>query len=200
LAVIKTIRRFVDSLGLIKTVTVIEAEVWEIREVFGENFQNGLAAADLLILNKTEAMTPEAVSNMVAGIRAAWPDLTVHPTSHGRIDPDLFFGPPRLRSDPSEGAPEEALAGYASAGLETGSPIPEAAWEAFMARWGGRLERIKGQLLLSGGRFYLDRVRGREERRPALPDVSGTRLVLIGRGFEAAELEAVLADLAAEAD
>jgi G3E family GTPase len=198
LAVVGAVRRFVDRLGLIKTVAVVEVELWEARAVLGPAFRDGLAAADLVILNKIDTVASEAAEGYLKEIVAERPGLAVVAASYGRIDPELFLRPPE--SGPLQGSSEEALPGdWLSTGLEVDRPIPRAAWEAFLGRWGHRLERLKGQLLLDDGQAYIDGVRGRLSLREALPGVPGTRLVLIGRGWPEAELEAALAALAASA-
>ena len=63
-AVMAAVRRYAGSLGILKSVAVVEAEIWAARSVMGESFHMGLATADLLILNKTEEMAPGEISAM----------------------------------------------------------------------------------------------------------------------------------------
>ncbi|MDR1658339.1 MAG: GTP-binding protein [Deltaproteobacteria bacterium] len=200
LAVVETVRRFVDQLGFVKTILIIEAEVWEIRSVLGDAFQQGLRVADLIIINKTEDLEPKTLDGIVAGISSSLvPTTEIFPTSFGRVPPDLFFKPPSSRSlQPQDAAGEmveAAMAGFITVNHVSSKSIDRKYWEAFLGKWGRRLERIKGQLSLEGQWFYFDSVRGVYSYRPGLPDLKQTTLVLIGREFDESELKASLMEL-----
>jgi G3E family GTPase len=204
LAVVETVRRFVDDLGLIKTVLILDAEIWEIRSVLGEAFQQGLGAADLLLLNKTEILDQSELEALTDSVRTEVPGPELFCTSFGRIPPDLFFQPPPQRPAEACGGQDEiwagrpvpqALDGFITVNHHCVEPVAPERWANFLFKWAGCLHRIKGQLVLSDGPVYFDSVRGANTYRPALSGVEGTSLVLIGRDFDEAELQADLGKL-----
>jgi G3E family GTPase len=197
-ALIDNVRRLVDCFRYIKTIFIIEPQIWEIRSVFGEAFHNGLSAADLIVVNKAEELDQPQLETILGEIRTDQPLAEVLATSFGQVPLEVFFRPPGglKNTIESQGMPvQEALAGYVSLSFQCSEVFAQEKWDMFLAGWADRLERIKGQLLLERGLFYFDWVRGRADYRTALPEPVLTSLVLIGKGFEESELEEALKKL-----
>lgn len=76
-------------------VVVVNAEqVAEERDVTG-TFEDQIASADLLLLNKVDLLPPEAVSRAVAWLQQAVPEVPVVCTVQGQVDTSVLF-PPEL--------------------------------------------------------------------------------------------------------
>ncbi|MDR1677916.1 MAG: GTP-binding protein [Deltaproteobacteria bacterium] len=199
-AVINTIRRFVSELGFIKTTVVIEPEIWEIREVLGDAFQASIKMADLLVINKTEELCESEMEMMRYEIKKLRSDLEMVFTTYGQVDVEQFFKAPSLPNQTeSEGEltnkRPEALAGYSTVCFDRFEAIDKLSWEIFLAQWGSKLERIKGQILLDDQLYYFDWVRGKGDYNAPQPDLKSTQLVLIGKGFDEAKLKGDLNQL-----
>ncbi|MDR1111936.1 MAG: GTP-binding protein [Deltaproteobacteria bacterium] len=188
------IGRYVEGVGAVKTILVVEAEIWEAREAMGDFFWQSLGAADLLVLNKTEELARDRTEAISREISALLPAVDVVATSFGQIGPGLFFDQPAPReaARPGDTQAPLALEGYRSLDFESGQPFDGRLWEDFLEREGPGIERMKGQLSLTGGQFYFDWARGRASYGNPLKGLEGTRLVLIGQGLEAGRLLGIL--------
>jgi G3E family GTPase len=188
------IGRYVEGVGAVKTILVVEAEIWEAREAMGDFFWQSLGTADLLVLNKTEELARDRTEAISREISALLPAADVVATSFGQIGPGLFFDAPdpREAARPGETPLPLALEGYCSLDFESGQPFDGRLWEDFLEREGPGIERMKGQLSLTGGQFYFDWARGRASYGNPLAGLGGTRLVLIGQGLEAGRLLGIL--------
>ncbi|MBW2335745.1 MAG: GTP-binding protein [Deltaproteobacteria bacterium] len=74
-----------------KTVTVLDADFWEAREVFGPLFYNQLEMADLILLNKIDLAKQEKIPQFLKEIHAVIPGCQVIPTIHCGIDPESLW-------------------------------------------------------------------------------------------------------------
>jgi cobalamin biosynthesis protein CobW len=84
---------FEDDASLV----VINAEqVMEGRDLTG-TFEDQVASADLLVINKLDLVKPEDIDNIDAFLREIEPDAPILHTTEGRIDPRVLF-PPDSRS------------------------------------------------------------------------------------------------------
>jgi G3E family GTPase len=81
-----------ERVALHRTVTVLDAQVWEMRGLFGELFNLQLEMADLVLLNKIDLSNVEKTHAFLREIHEAFPRVRVVPTSYGRIDPDSVWG------------------------------------------------------------------------------------------------------------
>ncbi len=74
-----------------KIITVLDADIWEAREVFGPLFYNQLEMAHLILLNKIDLMAAEKIPQFLEEIHKAIPDSQVVPTVHCGIDPETLW-------------------------------------------------------------------------------------------------------------
>ncbi|UCF92397.1 MAG: GTP-binding protein [Desulfobacterales bacterium] len=79
------------SLRLDKIITVLDADLWEAREVFGPLFYNQLNLGHLILLNKVDLLPRETIPQYLKEIHAFVPDSQVLPTIHCRIDPESVW-------------------------------------------------------------------------------------------------------------
>ena len=80
-----------DKYLIKKIVTVLDADFWEAREIFGPIFENQLKAADLILLNKIDTVESDDVPRVLDEIHETIPESQIVPTIHCRIDPETFF-------------------------------------------------------------------------------------------------------------
>lgn len=74
-----------------KIVTVLDADVWEAREVFGQLFYNQLEAAHLILLNKVDTVDENNVPRYLEELHAVLPNCQVIPTIRCSIDENRFL-------------------------------------------------------------------------------------------------------------
>jgi G3E family GTPase len=80
-----------QHMKLKKIITVLEADIWGAREVFGQLFYNQLEMAHLILLNKIDLMAPEKIPQFLDEIHDVIPDAQVVPTIHCEIDPEVLW-------------------------------------------------------------------------------------------------------------
>ncbi|MEV0847135.1 GTP-binding protein [Streptomyces sp. NPDC049954] len=151
--------------GLVEVVDGVEFRATRQRH---PEIERHLGVADLVVLNKTDRLTPADRAGLLAEITASARGAAVVPASHGRIDPDLLFDrrPARervgqlsfddLRAERTEG--EEAAAGagspkrphshlhdgYDSVSFACAEPLDPVRLMSFLDRRPEGLYRIKG--------------------------------------------------------
>jgi G3E family GTPase len=76
-----------------KIVTVLDADVWEAREVFGQLFYNQLEAAHLILLNKADTADETDIPRYLGELHAVLPNCQVIPTVRCGIDADTLWTP-----------------------------------------------------------------------------------------------------------
>jgi G3E family GTPase len=80
-----------QHMRLKKIITVLEADIWRAREVFGQLFYNQLEMAHLILLNKIDLMAAEKIPQFLDEIHDVIPDCQVVPTIHCEIDPETLW-------------------------------------------------------------------------------------------------------------
>jgi G3E family GTPase len=83
--------RLLQSMEIFKILTVLDADLWEAREVFGPVFYNQLKMADLILLNKIDLVDNEKVTHFLKEIHEVIPDSRVIPSIHCGIDPESLW-------------------------------------------------------------------------------------------------------------
>jgi len=76
-----------------KSITVVDVEYWEGREVFGPLFDNQLRLADLILLNKVDLIAKERVPEILGEMKNTFPEAQIVPTVYAKVDPDIIFLP-----------------------------------------------------------------------------------------------------------
>lgn len=74
-----------------KTITVLDAEYWENREIFGPLFDKQIRSADLLLLNKVDLIDQKRVPQIIFEISSQYSDIQVIPTTYAKVDPETIF-------------------------------------------------------------------------------------------------------------
>jgi G3E family GTPase len=93
---------FKNKFTLKKTITVLDADYWEARDVFGPLFYHQLETADLILLNKIDRIDPEKVPLFMQQIHECIGDCPVLPAYHCGVDPEALFSssPPKAFAIP----------------------------------------------------------------------------------------------------
>jgi G3E family GTPase len=125
-------RDFEGRLDVFKVIAVLEAELWGNRDSFGTFFLRQLEAADLILLNKIDALKPEQIPPLLREIHETIPKSQVVPTLYCDLDPDVF------RMKGSSGGIEPARRDWIHA------PAPSAANETLTRTHPGKEGEILG--------------------------------------------------------
>jgi G3E family GTPase len=199
-----------------KVLTVLDADFWEAREVFGPLFYSQLEMADLILLNKIDTQEKEKIADYLTEMHEIFPNTQIVPTIHCNIDPETLWA--NLKRDTRlEEAPhsdfQELLpkwedphdhdhgegvghhghdAGrFVTFSYQTAGAMDEVCFKAFVAGLPWELFRLKGPVRFQGNTQLLNFVGGKSEwmRWEGDPE---TRLAFIGWDVEGS---AILKDL-----
>ena len=194
-----------QHMELKKIIAVLDAEIWEAREVFGQLFYNQLEMAHIILLNKIDLMAAEKVPQFLDEIHDVIPDAQVVPTIHCGIDPEIlwtqeqpkmsglkpiqFFQPASLngKSDSRDSHPAcEAHASHPAKSVNfvmfsfrDSGIFDEARFKKFIRNLPWELFRIKGTVRFADRLEMLNFVGGKSEWSPWEGEAE-TRLAFIG--------------------
>jgi G3E family GTPase len=192
--------QFADRLRLDRVVTVLDADDWSAREVFGTVFYRQLQAAHLILLNKIDLIDESDVGRVLREVHREIPGATVIPTIRCRIDPDSLWaagGKRPLRPPPLsffQPSPPPAAAGvsgpsnpkgpaaadrYVTFEFTSECPVDPKRFEDFVSGLPREVFRIKGPVRLGDRTALYNFVGGRGEWRQWNGDAE-TRLTFIG--------------------
>jgi G3E family GTPase len=162
-----------------------------------------LRGADLIVLNKTDLVTAEAVDDLRRWLEQISPGVPVVSSRYGQIPIGAFFGAGHINTAENEAAhqPGDHQAGdhehYITWHFEREAPLTRAQVETFIAALPATVLRGKGFFSVgseAGGRCLLYQQVGRRWTLTPHPEGDTTRFVLIGL---AAELDLETLDTAA---
>lgn len=88
---------FSGKLTLRKIITVLDADLWEGREIFGPLFYHQLDLADLILLNKVDLLPKHRIASCLNEIHEHFPATRVVPTLRCNIDPAALVLEPVVR-------------------------------------------------------------------------------------------------------
>ncbi|MFN3660537.1 MAG: CobW family GTP-binding protein [Brevinematales bacterium] len=92
-----------ERVSLFKVITVLDAEYWKCRDIFGPLFESQLGHADTILVNKVDLLSQEEVPSLLESISNAYPSKQIIPTVYAKVDPDLIFLPSsRVQTFPSD--------------------------------------------------------------------------------------------------
>jgi G3E family GTPase len=196
-----------EHMALHKTVAVLDADVWEMRHLFGQLFSLQLQMADLILLNKIDLVGKEKAHAFLADLREEIPLAQVVPTSYCRIDPESIWtegdqddafqqtldrlhetytdpgnGQKRLDSERDlrhDHAAEAGAAGFVTFSFQSAGPLEEQRFQGFMEQLPFEVFRAKGTVRFRDRTMLLNYVGGRAEWAPWNGDAE-TRLAFVG--------------------
>jgi G3E family GTPase len=194
-----------QHMELKKIITVLDADIWEARQVFGQLFYNQLEMADLILLNKIDLMAAEKIPQFLGEIHDVIADCQVVPTIHCGIDPETlwtraqpkmaglkpikFFQPVSLndKSDSHDSHPAGQThdsqpaksVNFVMFTFRDSGILDEARFKTFIRNLPWELFRIKGPVRFADRLEMLNFVGGKSEWLPWEGE-SETRLAFIG--------------------
>ncbi len=193
-----------QSMQIDKVLTVLDADFWEAREVFGPLFYNQLEMADLILLNKIDTQEKEKISGYLKEMHETFPDTQIVPTIHCNIDSETLWSvkheDKRVEHSPShlfneilpmgetlqdsDGAHHGQDAGrFVTFSFQTAEVMDESCFKQFVAGLPWELFRLKGPVRFQENTTLLNFVGGRSEWVPWVGDPE-TRLAFIGWDVE----------------
>lgn len=177
------------GLTLDATVVVVDAETIRKKatDVYvGDTVVGQLGSGDIIVLNKTDLIEPDAVRATREWLHDRAPQAVIVEAANAVVDPAVLFGavPPQLRPDvePHENHHAESL--FESWTWTSSEPVERSSLEALMEALPDQVVRAKGVFYLSEDAsqpMVLQRVGKRWTLRRFLrPSAPGSRLVVIG--------------------
>ena len=173
------------------------------RQIFGTFYNEQIARAGLVLINKADLVDDDALVKAREFVRALNPTASVEATTHCEVDPLLLFrdngrGAAAVSEGEERGDHDHEVAD-STRGLDVLSfqppPMSEAALEDFLARMCagefGEVIRAKGFVKTERGLLRIEYVMGRVDRY----EFSGAapRFEIIGRGLRKASIERAFA-------
>ena len=205
---------FKDRVELYKTLTVMDAECWTVRDVFGTLFFRQLKQADTIILNKTDLLEKDDIPQYLKEIHEMIPGSQVIPAVKCRIEPDVvwlksgtldkdknpFPGKrPEIRPDDlgifpyfdsktGTGRHQKKIyadTNYVTFSFSESSPMDETAFNRFVEEMPWELFRLKGVVNFGDRTLMINSVGGKTQWEPWEGEgTSETRLAFVGWDIE----------------
>lgn len=205
---------------LYKIITVMDAECWGVRDVFGTLFFRQLKQADTIILNKIDLLNTEDIHKYLNEIHHEVPGTQIIPAVNCRIEPDIvWLKPASFDSDKNafDGnhrnlhLNNHEILPYFDHNVGTGGhhekifsdtnfvtfsfseihPLSETAFNRFLEELPYELFRLKGIVNFGDRTMMINSVGGKAEWAP-WKDLSETHLACVGWNVEPEEYIAKL--------
>jgi G3E family GTPase len=201
-----------QHMELKKIITVLDADIWGAREVFGQLFYNQLEMAHLILLNKIDLIAAEKIPQFLDEIHEVIPDCQVVPTIHCGIDPETlwteakpkmfglkpiqFFKIASLNGKPDsrdhhhsaeehDSHPAKSI-NFVTFSFRDSGILDETRFKKFIRNLPWEVFRIKGPVSFADRVVMLNFVGGKGEWIP-WDEEPETRLAFIGWGIDAEE-------------
>jgi G3E family GTPase len=211
---------FKDRVELYKVITVMDAECWGVRDVFGTLFFRQLKQADTIIFNKTDLLKKDDIPQYLNEIHNELPDSQVIPTVNCQVEPEVVWLKPAISGvgksafggnrrelrrndhgifpyfDPKTGTGSHQEKIFADTNFVTFSfsesqPLDETAFNRFIQELPYELFRLKGMVNFGDRTMMINSVGGKTEWVP-WEDFSETRLACVGWNIDPNEFLAKL--------
>jgi G3E family GTPase len=179
-------------------VTVVNAELFRARDVFGPFYENQIRFADVLVLNKIDLVEPETLEDIRAELRALNAHAVILPTEYCSVDPARLFPASLFQhgGDRPHGGHHHVHAeeiGFQSFSFEGEEVLDRERLEAFLKALPPTLFRLKGWVRLPDFTALLDFSTGRYRIAPYGQE-RGTALAFVGRHCDETAILAALKD------
>jgi G3E family GTPase len=211
---------FKDKVELYKIITVMDAECWEVRDVFGTLFFRQLKQADTIIFNKIDLLKKDDIPQYLNEIHRELPDSQVIPAVNCRIEPEVVWLTPATSgvgknvSDENRrelhrnnhgifpyfdnktgtGSHQEKISAntnFVTFSFSEFHPLNETAFNRFIRELPYELFRLKGMVNFGDRTLMINSVGGKTEWA-AWEDFSETRLSCVGWDIDPDEFIAKL--------
>lgn len=172
-----------ETLRLAKCVVVLDSRMWKRRAILGHLFTDQLSEADLLVLNKTDLLSPEQTMSIEEDVRKAFPNAVIVQTVHGKIRLDDFWpiAPRRLAHGRFLlSCFHESASSFKHLVFTSSHPFDRERLLIILSSLPESLYRAKGQILFRDETTYVDVVSGQISWSRSPEGLQGTCLVFIG--------------------
>ena len=172
-------------------VTVVNADMFKARGVFGPFYKNQIRFADVLILNKVDLITPDSAREIETLLQEMNPTAQIFQTRYCLIEPYLL-----LREDSAHENGHDRVSpkqihldewGFQTISFEDGRPMDRGQLTAFLEALPPTLFRIKGWVRFPETTALLDFTGGRYRIAP-IEEPRKTALTFVGRNFSDMEI------------
>ena len=178
-----------------RVVTVLDGDIWKGREYFGPVFYNQIKAAEILLFNKVDLLSREDVSRDMEQIREINSSCAILPTFHCRIDPEVIWSSPGLKTDsldsffltPRSHYQSAEDLGYVAFSFEDERAFDGDAFRRFIAQMPMNLYRMKGFVNMGGEHFIINHVGGKTEWTGSSA-AGPTKLAFVGWQIDESEI------------
>jgi G3E family GTPase len=189
-------------LALGSRVTVVDAEMFENRDMFGSSYFGQIASADLLLLNKTDLVAPDAVEPMIEELGGLNPGARILPVVHCAVERGMILQPLHADGLPAPAASGQKLLsvdallqkpdhrpgtegdkGFTSFAFQHSGNLKKACLEDFLRGLPWEVFRVKGYARLDQGGFMVNHTFRRPELTP-VNDSGPTRLAFVAWKLE----------------
>lgn len=176
-------------------VTVVNAELFKARAVFGPFYESQIRFADILIVNKVDLVDTDSLVEIQAQLRELNEHAAVLPAEYCSVDPDLLFpGTPFHSGEQPHSHPHHAHAeemGFHSFSFEDGGAMDRERLEAFLKALPANVFRLKGWVRLADATALLDFSAGRYRIAP-YAERRNTALAFVARHCDETAILAAL--------
>ena len=191
-ALVFNVQEEVPQVRLDGVVTLVDADALVRFPQVGHTTRLQIEAADLLVLNKTDLVSPEQLESAKAKLTTLNTAALMVVTRYGEVDPDLLFGLDRGgRLPPPQHVHQPELQSFGYRGDTVLNRDAVLRFAEKLAEHG--VYRAKGFVRSPAGGYLFNYVAGRWDLEPFATEM--TELVFIGQDL-AKRQEAILADLA----
>ena len=134
-------------------VTVVDADFFKAKDMFGPFYDNQIRCADTILLNKIDLIPSESVSDIQTSLQEMNPNATIFATQHCAVDPHLLLTVDsehmkkadqehHVRAHHDHDHPDEG--GFQAFSFEEKRPFDREKLEAFLQSLPPNLFRLKG--------------------------------------------------------
>jgi len=193
--------------------TVVDAESFTSEHYHSEVALNQLIFGDIILLNKTDLVTPEVVAELEDYIRSIAPNARIINTEYGRVPLPLILD---VRVDRANTAIDLDKSsheyshhlendGFVSVSFESDFPLILPKFQDFLDRLSPDVYRTKGilkfqgsqlshVLQMSGKRYEMKSIRVEKMTASRSPPINANQLVFIGRNLNVEAIKAQLTE------
>ena len=172
-------------------VTVVNADIFKAKEMFGTFYDNQIVCADTLILNKVDLVEPEYLQEIEASLREINPRAQIFPAEYCAVDPSSLLqaeaddGKEHLHGHHEHGHFDEM--GFQAFSFEEGQSMDKEKLERFLKSMPPNVFRLKGWVRFPDASALLDFSGGRYRLTP-LDSPRTTALAFVGRNCNETEI------------
>ncbi|ADE16014.1 cobalamin synthesis protein P47K [Nitrosococcus halophilus Nc 4] len=167
-------------------ITIMDADAMVAFPDLGHTIQIQVKEADLLLLNKSDLVSPNQQQSLQTKLRTLNSNAPIIPTTYCQVDPELLFGlVHHQRVQPQEHSHQLE---YQSFSYRPIAPLQRSCFERLVKKLGPEVYRAKGFVPFPDGNYLFNYVNGRWTLE-SLPEEEAGLLVFIGQDIKSKEAQ-----------